>query len=129
VFVTVITVLHVIISVLLILVVLLQTGKGSEVGAILGGGAGQTLFGSTGGKTFFTKVTTVLAVAFMLSSLYLATHGWNKQSPLQKEMQKQTSIPLSEMPAPESSTPSSAENPASSGTAQTPAPVPAPAGK
>ena len=45
---TLIVILHVIVSVALILVILLQTGKGSDIGAVFGGGSSQTLFGSTG---------------------------------------------------------------------------------
>ncbi len=50
---------------------LLQTGKGSEIGAVFGSSS-QTLFGSTGGSTFFGKLTTVVAIIFLLTSLILA---------------------------------------------------------
>lgn len=65
-------ILHFIIVVLLIVVVLLQTGKGSEVGFAFGSGAAQTMFGSSGGKTFITRFTIILAVAFMCTSIFLA---------------------------------------------------------
>jgi preprotein translocase subunit SecG len=55
----------------LIIIVLLQTGKGSEIGAVFGSSS-QTLFGSTGGSTFFGKLTTGVAVVFLLTSLILA---------------------------------------------------------
>ena len=64
-------VLHLIICLALIVIVLLQTGKGSEIGAVFGSSS-QTLFGSTGGSTFFGKLTTGIAVVFMLTSLILA---------------------------------------------------------
>jgi preprotein translocase subunit SecG len=64
-------VLHLIICLALIVIVLLQTGKGSEIGAVFGSSS-QTLFGSTGGSTFFGKLTTVVAVVFLLTSLILA---------------------------------------------------------
>jgi preprotein translocase subunit SecG len=64
--------LHVVVSIALILIVLLQTGKGADMGAAFGGGSSQTLFGSTGASTFLTKMTTVAAVLFMLTSLILA---------------------------------------------------------
>ncbi len=63
--------LHLSISVALIIIVLLQTGKGSEIGAVFGSSS-QTLFGSTGGSTFFGKLTTVVAIIFLLTSLILA---------------------------------------------------------
>jgi preprotein translocase subunit SecG len=54
------------------MIVLLQTGKGADMGAAFGGGASQTLFGSTGASTFLSKATTVAAIVFMLTSLALA---------------------------------------------------------
>ena len=57
--------LHIVVSIALILIVLLQTGKGADMGAAFGGGSSQTLFGSTGASTFLTKLTTVAAVLFM----------------------------------------------------------------
>lgn len=66
--------LHVVICVVLILVVLLQSGKGGGLAGAFGGmgGAGQSLFGGRGAATFLSKATTVLGVAFMTSSLVLA---------------------------------------------------------
>jgi len=54
------------------MIVLLQTGKGADMGAAFGGGSSQTLFGSTGASTFLTKATTAAAVIFMVTSLGLA---------------------------------------------------------
>ena len=59
------------------MIVLLQTGKGADMGAAFGGGSSQTLFGSTGASTFLSKATTAAAVIFMLTSLalaYISTH-------------------------------------------------------
>jgi preprotein translocase subunit SecG len=67
-------VLHLIISIALIMIVLLQTGKGSEIGAVFGSSS-QTLFGSTGGSTFFGKLTAAVAVIFLLTSLILAARS------------------------------------------------------
>ena len=69
---TLIIILHVIVSVALILVILLQTGKGSDIGAVFGGGSSQTLFGSTGPTSFLSKMTAGAAIIFMLTSLSLA---------------------------------------------------------
>lgn len=66
------TVLHVMVCLVLIVVVLLQRGKGAEIGAVFGGGAGSTVFGSRGAGNFLTKLTTGAAVIFMLTSLTLA---------------------------------------------------------
>ena len=70
--------MHVIVCIALILIVLLQTGKGADMGAAFGGGASQTLFGSTGGSTFLGKMTTVAAVVFMITSLGLAYMSGHK---------------------------------------------------
>ena len=68
----ILTTLHVVVCIALILIVLLQTGKGADMGAAFGGGGSNTLFGSTGASTFLGKLTTVAAVIFMLTSLSLA---------------------------------------------------------
>jgi preprotein translocase subunit SecG len=64
--------IHVIVSIALILIVLLQTGKGANMGAVFGGAGSQALFGNTGAATFLGKMTTVAAVIFMITSLSLA---------------------------------------------------------
>src|SRR5258706_15846841 len=68
----VVTVLHVIVCVFLIAVVLLQRGKGAQVGAVFGGGGGATMFGGRGAGNFLTKLTTGAAIVFMFTSLSLA---------------------------------------------------------
>lgn len=67
---TAIIILHVIVSIGLILVVLLQTGKGAEVGAVFGGSS-STIFGSSGAGNFLTRLTTGMAIVFMATSLTL----------------------------------------------------------
>jgi preprotein translocase subunit SecG len=66
------TILHVLVSIFMIAVVLLQSGKGAEMGASFGSGGSQSVFGAGGGTTFLSKVTTGAAVIFMLTSLTLA---------------------------------------------------------
>ena len=73
---TFLTTLHIMTAVSLILVVLLQRGKGADLGAALGGGGANTVFGARGAGNFLTKLTAGAAVVFMLTSLslsYLAT--------------------------------------------------------
>ncbi|MBI2455153.1 MAG: preprotein translocase subunit SecG [candidate division NC10 bacterium] len=55
----------------LILIVLLQSGKGADIGAAFGGGSSQTVFGGRGAATFLSKLTSALAILFMLTSLTL----------------------------------------------------------
>jgi preprotein translocase subunit SecG len=66
------TILHVLVSLFLIAVVLLQSGKGAEMGASFGSGGSQSVFGAGGGTSFLSKLTTSAAVVFMLTSLTLA---------------------------------------------------------
>lgn len=65
-------IIHVIVSVALISVVLLQSGKGAEMGASFGASGSQSVFGAGGGNTFMSKMTTGAAIIFMLTSLSLA---------------------------------------------------------
>ena len=81
---TVIAVIHLIVAIALILIVLLQTGRGSEIGAAFGGGSSQTLFGSSGSSSFMTKLTTAAVVIFMLTSLSLAYFYGHKESSVRK---------------------------------------------
>ncbi len=72
--VTFLIVVHVFICVLLVVTVLLQFGKGAEMGAIMGGGgASQAVFSSSAKGNFMTKLTTFLAVAFFINSIILTT--------------------------------------------------------
>jgi preprotein translocase subunit SecG len=64
--------LHIFVSLSLIFIVLIQGGKGAQMGAAFGGGSSQTVFGSRGASTFLGKMTTVVAVVFMITSLLLA---------------------------------------------------------
>jgi len=66
-----ITILHIVVAIVMILVVLLQAGKGANMGAAFGGSS-NTVFGSSGPGTFLGKMTTVVAVIFMLTSLSLS---------------------------------------------------------
>ncbi|MEJ2658733.1 MAG: preprotein translocase subunit SecG [Desulfobacterales bacterium] len=73
-------IIHVTVCIALIMIILLQTGKGADMGAAFGGGASQTLFGSTGSSTFLGKLTTVAAVIFMITSLVLAYMSGHRTS-------------------------------------------------
>ena len=77
----IITILHVIVCIVLILVVLLQAGKGASMGAVFGGSS-QTIFGSTGPGTFLGKMTTAVAIIFMLTSFSLSYTASRKGSTL-----------------------------------------------
>jgi len=63
---------HTVIALLIIILVLLQRGKGADAGAAFGAGASGTVFGAQGSSNFFSRATAVLATAFFASSLTLA---------------------------------------------------------
>jgi len=69
---TLIIVAHVIIALAIIGLVLLQHGKGADMGSGFGGGASSSLFGATGSANFLSRATAVLATVFFLTSLGLA---------------------------------------------------------
>jgi len=95
---TLIVILHIVVSVALILVILLQTGKGSDIGAVFGGGSSQTLFGSTGPTSFLSKLTAGAAIVFMLTSLFLAYFSGTGGS--RSIMKSGAGAPVRTMPAP-----------------------------
>src|SRR5690554_4107191 len=72
-------VIYLVIDIALIALILLQKGKGAEMGAAFGSGASNTVFGATGSGNFLTRLTAVFAVSFFLLSLILgnfaAQHG------------------------------------------------------
>jgi preprotein translocase subunit SecG len=108
-----VTILHVIVSVGLILVVLLQTGKGAEIGAVFGGSS-STIFGSSGAGNFLTRLTTGMAIVFMITSLALGYFAGRKPS---------ATIFDSRTPAAVPSAPPVAPAPPQSAPAATPAPA------
>ena len=75
----VVTVIHILTSIGLILVVLLQQGKGAEMGAVFGGSS-STIFGSSGAGNFLTRLTTGMAIVFMITSLTLGYFAGRRPS-------------------------------------------------
>lgn len=91
--------LHILVSLALIIIVLLQSGKGAEMGASFGSGGSQSVFGAGGGTTFMSKLTTSAAIIFMLTSLTLAYLGGKSGS--SSIMPKKSAAPVqSSMPVP-----------------------------
>ena len=99
-------IIHLVVCVALIMIVLLQTGKGADMGAAFGGGASQTLFGSTGASTFLSKATTIAAIVFMLTSLalaYLSSHR------TKGSIMTETPVPIEEQAVPQQAPPAESE--------------------
>jgi preprotein translocase subunit SecG len=129
--------LHSLVCLALIVIVLLQTGKGSDIGAAFGG-ASQTVFGSSGRQTFLSRLTAGAAVVFMVTCLFLA---WYSSNPVSRGMMKDyhesppagaqaptpmTGAPAEPTPAPTGAPTNSAPGPAP-GRPQAPPPMNAPA--
>lgn len=76
---TLVNVVHIIAAVVLIGVVLLQSGKGADMGAAFGGG-GSTVFGPSGPGNMLTRLTTIMAIVFMATSLTLAVMSAQRTS-------------------------------------------------
>lgn len=87
-----VSIVHVIVCLILILVVLLQSGKGADLASAFGGGSSQTTFGPRGAATFLSKATTIAAVLFMLTSLVLYLYGSKPKGSVIKD------VPTSQAP-------------------------------
>jgi preprotein translocase subunit SecG len=93
-------VIHILVCISLIGIVLIQGGKGAEVGAAFGAGASNTIFGASGGQSFLSKMTTGVAVIFMLTSMALAIFwGQPGSSSIMPEQVAPASAPAA-MPTP-----------------------------
>jgi preprotein translocase subunit SecG len=69
---SILLVIHVIVSLLILGLIMLQQGKGAEMGASFGAGASQTVFGSVGSGNFFSRMTAILVAIFFATSFTLA---------------------------------------------------------
>jgi len=77
---TFVVIIHVIVSLIIIGLVLLQAGKGADIGSAFGGSGSQAVFGSMGTPTVLGKITTAVAVIFMVRSFSLAVLAHKKAS-------------------------------------------------
>ena len=96
----VLIIIHVLVCFLMVGAILLQSGKGAEIGASFGGSS-QTVFGSRGPANFLSKFTVVVAAIFMLTSLSLAMLAKERtfSSTVIDLKKKETSQPTPEIPA------------------------------
>jgi len=113
------TALHVLVSLILLLVVLLQSGRAADLAGAFGGAGSQTAFGPRGAATFLSKATTFLAVVFMVTSLALAIFASSRQA---QSVVQETTPPATQQSEPaEPAAPASESAPPES-PAETPAP-------
>ncbi|HKJ87437.1 MAG TPA: preprotein translocase subunit SecG [Gammaproteobacteria bacterium] len=122
---TILWIVHVIVSIALIGVVLMQPGQAGGMGTAFGGGGSQTLFGSQGSTGFLGKATGVLGTLFFLTSLSLAvlSTGGEKSLMQQPAPKQQEQVPQKQTPqkkAPEAPAPPTDSQPSGGGGAQVP---------
>src|SRR5712691_8555626 len=93
-------ILHVVVSLVLILVVLLQTGKRADLAGAFGGGGSQSAFGARGAATFLSKATTWSAVLFMVTSVILGVRFGKEGGASVVKEPSTSSAPAPASPAP-----------------------------
>lgn len=87
---TFVSIVYVFVCLFLILVVLLQSGKGGGLGSAFGGGTSQQIFGGAGAGNLLTRLTAVFAFAFMVLSVWLAFLSTSGEQALERAVREQT---------------------------------------
>src|SRR4029453_10775128 len=127
---TILLVVHLLIAAAICGFVLLQHGKGADMGAAFGSGASGSLFGASGSANFLSRTTAILAAVFFLSSLGLTWFGSPHAGPrsgMPEAVMKKMAPKTSDIPAPPGAPPASAPAPATDpAKAATPPTSPAP---
>ncbi len=95
-----ILIVHVLIAIAVIGLVLIQHGKGADIGAAFGSGASNTVFGSQGSGGFLFKLTGGLALAFFVTSLLLSAMIASQYQSPEKMIPQQSSEPVTKIPVP-----------------------------
>ena len=99
---TILLLAHVVIAIALVVLVLLQHGKGADAGAAFGSGASSTVFGSRGAASFLSRLTGGLAAGFFITSMtlaYFATQRVEPTSIVERIQTEQPATPAPEQPA------------------------------
>ena len=100
---TLVLIVHVIAALGIIGLVLLQHGKGADMGAAFGGGSSGSLFGATGSANFLSRATAILATVFFITSLglaYLATHKPRESGGVMERVKDESPVPTPSGTAP-----------------------------
>ena len=119
---TLVLVVHVLTALAIVGLVLLQHGKGADVGAAFGSGASGSLFGASGSANFLSRATAMLAVVFFLTSLGLTYFGTRKSE--HKGVMATKPVPAQTLPG-QIPAPSAPAAPGAPAGLQAPAPAPA----
>jgi len=110
------TIFHVLFCFAIMGIVLLQAGKGADIGSAFGGAGSQAVFGSMGTPTLLGKITAVIAVAFTITSFSLALLGGERGSSVVREAAPLTAPSSDATKTPATSTPPPASTPAPAST-------------
>jgi len=102
----VLTIIHVLACFGIIGIVLLQSGKGADIGSAFGGAGSQAVFGSMGTPTVVGKITAVVAILFTITSFSLALLGGERSSSVVREPASAPATSAPATPAPSTPTPS-----------------------
>ena len=116
----VLTIIHVLACFGIIGIVLLQSGKGADIGSAFGGAGSQAVFGSMGTPTLLGKITTGIAIVFTLTSFTLAIVGGERASSVVRD----AAPPPASAPAAPAGVPTAPAAPAAPAAPTTPAPAP-----
>ncbi len=114
---TLVLTVHVIAALGIIGLVLLQHGKGADMGAAFGGGSSGSLFGATGSANFLSRATAILATIFFITSLglaYLATHKPRESGGVMERVKDESPVPAPSSAAPAADAKSATPVPAKS---------------
>ncbi len=93
---TALWIIHIVVCIFLVIIVLLQPSSGMDLGSAFGGGSSESFFGAKGATGFLVKVTSILAVIFMATSLLISYNLSHKK----KSVINQSSIPVKEKTVP-----------------------------
>lgn len=114
-------IIHILAAIFLIVLILMQHGKGADMGAAFGSGASQTVFGSIGTVPFLTKITAIVAIVFCVTSLglgfFISQQVKQERSVVSGGINTNLSMPIASVPTPaadSTSTTSSAAAPSKS---------------
>jgi preprotein translocase subunit SecG len=96
---TLVWIVHIIVAIAVIALVLLQHGKGADMGAAFGSGSSGSLFGATGSANFLSRATGILATMFFLTSLGLAYFGLQQHKPASSVLDRAAAPATTAQPA------------------------------
>ncbi len=93
---TALWIIHIIVCIFLVVIVLIQPSSGMDLGSAFGGGSSESFFGAKGASSFLVKVTSILAIIFMATSILISYNLTHKN----KSVINQSTIPVKQQTVP-----------------------------